>query len=624
MMVAGLVTVLSEAQVTDESSRTVNSLKELSLDELINLEVTSVSGRAEKLTEVASAIQVVTGNDIRRSSATRLPEALRLASNLQVAQLNSYSWVVGARGFNGDFANKMLVMLDGRSAYTPLFAGVLWDVQNTLLEDVDRIEVVSGPGGSLWGANAVNGVINVITKDARDTQGTYISAAAGSALKEAAAVRYGGAAGRDTYFRVYGQYFDRDSTELASGADAADAWHLAQTGFRVDSHPSDTRTLTVQGDLYHGNEATMPESEASGENLLTRFTGDLGNDATLTLQAYYDHTWRRDVPSTITDDLTTFDFQLQHGFRWGHRQRLLWGLDYRSTRDDVATSTALVGILPPRRLLELYSGFIQDEIALQADRLKLTIGTKVEHNDFSGWEVQPSVRLAWTPTSQHTVWAAISRAVRTPSRFDTDYHIPKAPPFVINGGPEFESEEAMAYEVGYRVQPKAGVSLSLAGYINEYRNLYNVQTLTFPYTIENGAEGRSWGVELSGVWQPAERWRLRAGYNHFEKELNSKSGHVAAPNVLLSLGNDPADQVFLQSILELGAGWECDVTARYVGALVQSGVPDYCVADVRLAWSGSRWEIALVGQNLGDRAHVEFGTNQEIPRSGYAKLTWRY
>jgi iron complex outermembrane receptor protein len=614
---------LSPAQTADDAL-TVKSLKHLSIEELMEIEVTSVSGRAEKLTEVASAVQVVTGEDIRHSTATSLPEALRLASNLQIAQLNSYNWVIGARGFNGDFANKLLVMIDGRSAYTPLFAGVLWDVQNTLLEDIDRIEVVSGPGGSLWGANAVNGVINVITKDARDTQGAYVSIAAGSALETNEAVRYGGRIGDRVYFRIYGEHFNHDNTYLPNGQDAADAWRMAQGGFRLDYHPSDATAMTLQGDAYGGTEQTTPASSARGENLLGRFTRDFTPDSNLSVKVYYDHTWRRDVPSTLTDDLTTFDFDLRHGFAVGVRQHLLWGLDCRWTQDDVATSTALVGILPPHREMDLYSGFIQDEIALQPDYWKLTFGTKLEHNDFSGFEVQPTVRLAWTPAEKHTVWAAISRAVRTPSRFDTDYYLPKAPPFFIGGGPAFDSEKVVAYELGYRIQPRANLSFSLAGFINEYRDIYNVQTAVFPYTIENGAEGSSCGVELSGTWQPTDWWRVRAGYNHFEKDLHAKSGHVVTPAVLASQGDDPPDQFFLQSMMKLRHNLQLDLTARYVSALPDPRVPAYFAFDLRLAWTLRQWEFALVGQNLGDNRHPEFGTFQEIPRNGSARLTWRF
>jgi iron complex outermembrane receptor protein len=601
------------------------SLKHMSLDDLLAIEVTSVSRQSEKLTQAPSAIQVITGDDIRRSTATTLPEALRLASNLQSAQLNSYSRVIGARGFNGDFANKLLVMIDGRSVYTPLFAGVLWDVQNTLLEDVDRIEVISGPGGSLWGSNAVNGVINIITKSARETQGTYATALAGSGREEAGAVRYGGRIGENLYFRVYGQSFRQDNTTLPSGADAADSWNMTQGGFRMDYLPSAAGTLTLQGDLYNGTEHTAPTNSAvRGENLLGRWTRTLAPDSTLRVQAYYDHTWRRDVPSTITDSLTTFDLDLQHGFPVGSRQSALWGVEGRLMRDHVVTSTALIGLLPPQRDMALYSGFLQDEIALVPDQLKLTVGTKLEYNDFSGFEVQPSVRLAWIPTDNQTVWGAISRAVRSPSRFDTDYYLPKAAPHAIAGGPDFDSEKLIAYELGYRVQPRSNLSLSFATYVNEYTDLYNVQTATFPYTIENGAEGSSWGVEISGTWQPMAAWRLRGGYNFFDKHLHSKPGHVAAANVLASLGHDPQNQFSLQSMLTLRPDLDLDITVRYVSALPDPYIPSYVAFDLRLAWQTGHWEYSLVGENLGDPSHSEFGTFQEIPRTFYGKVSVRF
>jgi iron complex outermembrane recepter protein len=626
-LVLGLLLILAApgtAQVGSDRS-TAKTLKGMSLEELMDLEVTSVSRKSEKLAEVASAIQVITGDDIRRSAATSLPEALRLAPNLQAAQLNSHSWVIGARGFNGNFANKLLVMIDGRSVYTPLFAGVLWDVQNTILEDVDRIEVVSGPGGSLWGANAVNGVINIITKSAQATQGTYVAGAAGSDPRAAGAVRYGGRLGDNLYFRVYGQYFDRDSTTLPGGQDAADSWHMTKGGFRLDYYPTAANTLTLQGDVYGGTEHTAPnDSSMRGENVLGRWTHTLAPDSSLNLQVYYDHTWRRDIPSTITDDLTTFDFDLQHGFPLGSRHNILWGVEFRLMQDEAVTSTPLVGLVPPRRDMNLYSGFVQDEVTLAPDRLKLTFGTKLEHNDFSGFEIQPSTRLAWTPTEKQTVWAAISRAVRSPSRFDTDYHLPKEPPFFIAGGPNFESEKVIAYELGYRVRPHPSLSLSLATFANQYDDIYNVQTVAFPLTIENGAEGRSWGVELSGTWQPTEWWRLRGGYNYFDKRLRNKPGHMVTSAVLASQGDDPENQISLQSMMDLGHGLQLDITARYVSALPDPVVPAYSAFDVRLAWSVRQWEWALVGQNLGDSSHAEFGTFQEVSRGFYGKLTWRY
>lgn len=602
---------------------TPSYLKKLSIEELLDLEVMSVSKRSEKLSETASAIQVITANDVKRSGAQNLTDALRLAPNLQVAQLNSYSWVVGARGFNGNFANKLLVMIDGRSVYTPLFAGVLWDVQNVLLEDLERIEVVSGPGGTLWGANAVNGVINVITKSAAETQGLYVSGGGGSFLQDWGAVRYGDRIGSNLFYRVYAQQFDYNHTFLPGGQPAADAWAMTQGGFRMDYLPSEANTLTLQGDFYGGSERTSPsESSVNGQNVLGRWTHTFSEDSDLSLQVYWDRTWRRDVPSAISDELNTYDFDFQHRFLLTDWNTIVWGFGYRYMDQDTPTSTTVVGFVPQRRKLNLFSGFVQDEMTLVPDRVKFIVGTKMEHNDFTGFEIQPSARLAWTPTDQQTFWGAISRAVRSPGRFDVDYHIPKSPPYIIAGGPGFESEELIAYEVGYRVQPMSQLSLSLAAFYNTYDDIYNVQVLSFPVTIENGVEGESWGVEVSGTYQPLERWRLRGGYTYFEKELRGKPGHFATG--IPALGNDPRHQVMLQSILDLPAHFQLDVVARYVDALPNPQVSDYLTFDVRLAWAYKQIELSVVGRNLWEPRHPEYGTQQEIPRSVFGQVTFRW
>jgi len=376
------------SQISDTNS-SPSALKKLSLEELMHIEVTSVSRSPERLFDAASAVQVITGDDVRRSGATSIPEALRLAPNLDVAQVNSHDWAISARGFNNTIANKLLVMIDGRTVYTRLYAGVFWDVQNVLLEDLDRIEVVSGPGGTLWGANAVNGVINIITKSAKDTQGTYLSGAGGSLLQDFGAARYGGSIGTNLYYRVYGQRFDRNSTVFPSGQDAADSSEMTQGGFRLDWYPSDGNTLTLQGDAYGGNEQGQPsDTTLNGQNVLGRWTHTFSPESDLQVQTYFDRTWRR-IPGTFAEDLKTYDFDFQHRFALGERQSIVWGAGYRLMQDEVENSPALA-FLPPNRNLQLFSGFLQDEITLIPERLKFTAGTKVEHNDFSGVEVQPS------------------------------------------------------------------------------------------------------------------------------------------------------------------------------------------------------------------------------------------
>jgi iron complex outermembrane receptor protein len=392
------------------------------VEELMDVEVTSVSRRPEKLTEAASAIQVITGEDIRRSGANSIPEALRLAPNLQVAQVNSSQWAVSSRGFNNVLSNKLLVMIDGRTVYTPLYAGVFWDVQDALLEDIDRIEVVSGPGGTLWGANAVNGVINIITKSAKDTQGFFMEAGAGTESNGFGSMRYGGQLSPGLYYRVYGKGFNRDELVVADGSDAGDGWDMGQGGFRLDWEPNQDDVLTLQSDFYDSKpnpEAASDPVVAMGGNILGRWTHKISDDSDFQVQFYYDRT-RRDFNDEFTENLDTYDFDAQHRFQIGDRQEIIWGLGYRRMDDSVA-NLELLGFDPGNKTLSLYSAFIQDEITLIEDRLRLTLGSKFEHNEYTGFEVQPSGRLAWTPSTEHTVWAAVSRAVRTPSRIDRDF-----------------------------------------------------------------------------------------------------------------------------------------------------------------------------------------------------------
>lgn len=619
----------SSAQI-EEAESSPSALKKLSLEELMNLEVTSVSKSPEKLFTAASAIQVITGEDILRSGATSIPEALRLAPNLEVQQINSYASVVSARGFDALFSNKLLVLIDGRSVYTALDAGVFWDAQNVLLEDVEQIEVVSGPGGTLWGANAVNGVINILTKSAKDTQGTYVSGAGGSFLQDFGAVRYGARVGQNLYYRVYAQRFDRESTLTPDGSDGLNAWEMTQGGFRMDYYPTTANTMTLQGDFYSGTEfnAGSDQSTLDGQNVLGRWTHTFSDESDFKVQLYFDRTWRRDVPSTISDELVTYDFDFQHRFPIGQWQSVIWGLGYRLMRDDTPSSTTFVGFVPQFRSMPLFSGFVQDEITLVPKRLKFTLGTKFEHNVFSGFEVQPSARLAWTPTEWQTIWGAVSRAVRSPSRIDVDYHIPTAPPFAIAGGPNFDSEKVVAYELGYRMQPARKLSLSLATFYNDYDDIYGVELADppapLPFTIQNGTDGQSWGAELSGTYQPTRWWRLRGGYTYFHKDLWNRPGHTFTDAGRAGLGNDPRHQFLLQSLLDLPANFQFDVTARYVDSLPNPHVPNYFAMDVRVAWHYKELEVALVGQNLLDNQHPEFAADQEIPRSIYGKVTWRF
>lgn len=601
-------------------------LKKMSMEELMDLEVTSVSKRPEKLTEVASAIQVITEEDIRRSSATSLPEVLRLTTNLQVAQLNSYAHIISARGFNALFSNKLLVMIDGRTVYSPLFAGVFWDAQQVVLEDIERIEIVSGPGGTLWGANAVNGVINIITKSTKETQGLLISGTAGSYLKKSGTVRYGGKIGNDFSYRIYAQHSNRDHTYLPDGTENMDKWGNANGGFRMDWVPSETNALTFQGNAYDGKEETNPgPSTLDGQNILGRWTHTFSTNSGLMVQSYFDRTWRRDIPSTISDELRTYDLEFQHHFKIRGVHRILWGGGYRFMRNHTMNSTDFVGFVPNKRNMNLISIFLQDEIHLHPE-VRLTLGSKIQHNIFTGIEFQPSTSMAWSPNANKTFWGAVSRAVRTPSRIDVDYHIPTYPVPTENpsvaGGPNFISEKVMAYELGYRVQPGSNLSISFATFYNRYDDLYSVEALpgTLTYQIQNGTEGHSWGAELSGTLQIVEDWRMRGGYTYFNKDLQNKPGRIYD---FSALGNDAKHQGLLHSIINLPGNFQFDVSIRYLGELHTISIPDYFTFDARLAWTFKQWGVfSIAGQNLWQEKHTEF-VNQ-IPRSLYGKFVCHF
>lgn len=605
-------------------------LKKLSVEELMNIRVTLVSRTPQRLSDAASAIQVITGNEIKRSGALSIPDALRLFPNIQVAQLNSSAWIIGTRGFNTIFANKLLVMIDGRSVYTPLFGGVIWDLQHVMIEDIDRIEVVSGPGGTLWGANAVNGVINIVTKKSSDTQGAFVAASVGNFLRDNFEARYGGKIGNKTHFRVYGMHMDRQPTTQPDGNKSPDAWRLSQGGFRMDIEASAKDEVTIQGDFYGGTRKTAPEhSPMNGQNIIGRWTHTYSASSDIMFQLYYDRYFREDIPGTGSDRMNTLDADFQHRVNFKKKHELLWGVGYRLVRDYANFKTQNVAILPPKKSLDLFNGFIQDEITL-SEKIKLTAGTKILHNVYTGVELQPSARAAFAIRKNHTLWAAVSRAVRTPSRFDRDYYLPAyyvSPPNPsVAGGPDFESENLMAYEIGYRIQPNSASAFSFATFYNVYTDVYSVEALpgTLTYQIMNGSEGKSWGVEVSGAYQPARIWKLRAGYTYFDKDIHAKEGHTFNPDYL---GNDSKHRVVMQSILNLPYDFQLDIIGRYKSKLKQTlataAVPEFLTYDVRLAWVSKIIEISLVGQNLAKEEHTEFNV-LNIPRSFYAKIAARF
>ncbi len=630
---------------------TAESLKRLSLEELLQVEVTSVSRHPEPLSQAASAVEVITAEDIRRSGATTLPEVLRLAGNLDVARKNSHDWGITARGFNTALANKLLVMIDGRTVYTPLFSGVFWDAQNTLLADIERIEVVSGPGGTLWGANAVNGVINIITRSARETAGGHAEVAAGGNLRGAGAARYGGELAPGTWLRVYGQAFDQGDEALASGADAGDGWRHRQAGFRLDAEPSPRDRLTVSGDGYDNDEHVVGGgvAHASGGNLSGRWEHVTREDSRAIVQVYHDHARLSDpVPAfvaagtefapagVLVDDLDTLDADFQYRFHTGPHA-LVWGVGYRHTRDVVDNAPALA-FLPAVLEHDLFSAFLQDEVALRNDLL-LTFGSKVEHNDYTGYELEPNVRLQWSAAPGHSVWTALSRAVRTPSRIDRDLSQPGpgAPLVILQGSPDFVSESVVALEAGYRAQWGNRLALSAAAFRNDYRDVRSAHFSSgrqVPIVFANDLEGVTWGLELGLDWHATDCWRLRASWDPLRGDMHVRRGREDI-NDALNETADPSSRWALRSSMDLPHAVELDLHLRSVSErALNSGptvgfVPGYRELDLRLGWRPSpRLELSLAGRNLLHPDHPEYGfpgpAQVQIERSVHGKIAWKF
>jgi len=603
------------------------SLAELSLEDLGNIEITSVSRKPEKVSEAAASIFVITQEDIRRTGAINLPEALRLAPNLQVAQIGSNQYAISARGFNTSTANKMQVLIDGRSVYTPLYSGVFWDAQDVLLENIDRIEVISGPGGTMWGSNAVNGVINIITRSAYDTQGTTLVAGSGNEDRALAGFRHGGQLAGNGSYRVYGKYTDRDSTALANGNSAEDSWHKSQAGFRSDWNRA-IDSFTFQGDAYRGTSDQPLIGEnitIEGANLLSRWQRQLTKDSNLQLQVYYDHT-SRDIPGSGAETRNTFDIDFQHQFNVAKNHDIIWGGGYRASRDHVQ-NTAGFAFMPEERLLNTSNFFVQDSILLLENKLQVTLGSKFEHNSYTGLEVQPNIRVGWKFSDRQFAWAAISRAVRTPSRIDRDIFVPTSPlfPFNLTGGPDFQSEILTAYEAGYRTQPNSRLSVSVSTFYNEYKRLRSLSIVpgTTNAVINNGEKGNIYGAELWGDLYLNTSWRFKAGYTYLQEDLQ-----IDANSIMLNEGNDAKHRFLLRSSFNVTPDVELDGTLTHVSALPEIAVPAYTNLDIRLGWYVNKTlEISLSGRNLLDKQHLEFATaaqRREIQRSVLLKAVWKF
>lgn len=676
LLLISLIAYLPTTAIGDETEELIG----LSLEELLQVTVTSVSRKPQSLTKSPAAIFVITQNDIRRSGARTIPDALRMAPGVQVAQVDSSTWAITSRGSNGIFANKLLVLMDGRTVYDPLYSGVYWDSQDTALASVDRIEVIRGPGAALWGANAVNGVINIITKDAKETQGFESSVATSTSSNFEINIQGGGAIGDNANYRMFGKYFTRDGYAAEQNGKAYDDWDMGRVGGRVDWSVTESDRLTASAEYYEGdvgenvlrNSVTPPYSvstnqdiEPSGGFINLNWNHRFSETSSLDIRMFYDHRERRGFAPDEERD--TYDLDVQHRFAFWSRHDVVWGFGLRNSADKTRGDET-ISLNPEERTQRLYSGFIQDEIRLYREEVFLTLGAKVEKNSFSPsdhaqWS--PNARLSWLITDTSTLWGSVARAIRTPSRIEQNARIlgfvdppfspdnPQPIPFAttINGNPEMDDEDVIAYEIGYRVQPFESLTLDFALFYNDYKNLrWGVANevicqpaslpiadpgcfafgppdyAELPITWINQANQDTKGIELAATYNATEWWRLYGAYSFLKI---SGDGPGSQP---FSKGEDsPEHQFSLRSNMNIGNTLNLDIWARYVDELQIQEVDSYVGLDIRLAWQAlPSLELSLTGRNLLESSHLEFqeefGSNVavEIDRDFIAELTWQF
>lgn len=655
-LLAGLFT-RSRAGSPQQDPQSGEPLKHLSLEELGNVEVTSVSKDPHQVLKTPAAIFVITQEDIRRSGATSIPDALRLAPGVQVARIDADHWSVSIRGFAGQFSKSLLVLIDGRSVYTPLYEGVYWNVQNVMLDDVERIEVIRGPGGTIWGANAVNGVINIITKSAEETHGTVATLGGGNVDQATGAIRYGGSVGNLNY-RIYGMG-SIGGPEFHSDGDGFDRNRLGQMGFHADWKKDKQNAFTLQGDIYrqdNGERLSLasfsPPAQTilddtgyfSGGNLLARWK-HTSEGSDIQIQAYFDRTNLQDLEIGETRDTFDVDF-VQHARIHGD-QELTWGLGARVSPSNFIQTSPAVNFTPQKQVDTIYSGFLQYELPIIRDKLTLIGGTKLEHNNFSGFDYQPSGRLLWTPTNRQSFWAAVTRAVRTPSRLDenVDFDILAGsisgfPVYLdVVGNPKLKPEQMIGYEAGYRTQVNRKLYLDFTAFYNRYSDLQGYDALSLaeaqdplrllilvPYA--NVIAGHTIGTEIAPDWKIKHWWEVRASYSFLHMQLGDMPGFTNVGNLLSTyVGVSPNNLASFQSLFDLPKHFELDETYRYTNALPAEAVGAYSTVDVRLGWKFKKdFDFSLVGQNLLRPTHEEFGGDPGllvgIKRAVYAKITW--
>ncbi len=652
-----LASVPTQAAETD--------ILELDLSSLMQIKITSAGRKTQNLSDVPAAVYVIRQEDLHSSGVTSIPEALRMVPGLQVARISSNKWAISSRGFNGTFSNKLLVQIDGRSVYSPSYSGVYWDVQNVMLEDVDRIEIIRGPGATLWGANAVNGIINIITKQSSDTQGVLLSLGAGDHEQGIASLRYGTQLGENSYGRLYISHHAQDAYQFtADGTDSKDDWDMTYGGFRLDGDVGLNDSWTLQADVYRGENnqrvdsiwdphSTIPiqvqdSFHPKGANLLARWTHGTSEINSWSLQTYYDYFYRGDI--FLQQKYQTYDVDFQHRFQFTNWNDIIWGLGYRLVKDDF-NNTFQATFEPENRTNTLLSAFVQDEICLLSKRLWFTLGSKLEKNDYTNIEVQPSARLLWKPKENQRLWVAVSRAVRTPSRVEDSgkitvsmFELPSPPyppgtimPFTLIGNQEMDAEELLAYEAGYRYEVGSNLSIDITLFYNIYDELQTYQ-LTNSLQFVNGMEGKTYGGEISAEWKPVPWLKTELSYSYIELQMDVDDTIDRYYETVVE-ESIPKHQVSVRSSVDLNQNVQLNLWGRYVDTLKIASaqahdlgmeVDSYVELDANIAWQPNKeLELMLVGQNLLDSHHLEFiqeyfTSPVEIERSVYVKLTWKF
>jgi len=660
LVLLGLALLAAPAQ---EAAPDLTTLK---IEDLMNVDVTSASKKEQKISRVPAAIFVITQEDIRRSGAIDIPDVLRMVPGLEVAQINPSTWAISARGFNGQYSNKLLVLIDGRTVYTPLFSGVYWDAQDVPLDSIERIEVIRGPGATVWGANAVNGVINIITQSARETQSGVATAEGGTLIHGAGMVRYGGRIGARGYYRAFADGFEIGHFLTPGHQNAEDDWYRFHGGFRLDEDLSAKDSLTMEGEGVRGNAGEIVPAiislqppvngnldlrdRFSGWNVLGRWKRVLSPGSEATLQVYFDRSTRGDT--TYGTGLNTFDVDFQHHGMWGRRQDFVWGLGYRLNSDEIADDFRF-SANPAALNFQIFSAFVQDEIAIRPDHLYASIGTKLEHEYFNGFNLQPTARITWTPEDRDMFWAAVSGAQRTPSRGETAVREnetvapgPDNLPLLISvfGNPAQKNERLIAAEAGFRKAFADRLSFDSAVFFNQYQDLLSGEPgasrleadpppvhLLVPVNIANLLRGETHGIEIFANVKLASRWTLSPGYTFLTMHLHPDATSLDTSTAPRTEGGIPNQQAQLRSNVNLPRRWQWTTSAYFVGRLIYPKVPSYTRLDSNLSWQASdRFSLGLVGQNLLQNLHLEYSGGDstvnasEIRRSAYARITWRF